>query len=114
MFVPPRERIGSGKVNILTRHKHAAPPLPLAGEGWGGGGVRETIVVHGRQRDSRRVPTRLALARNCAAELGTLRASFARLDPRKREREDYGAAVVTPPSTTIVWPVMKVEASEAR
>ena len=28
--------------------------------------------------------------------------------------EDYTAAVVTPPSTTMVWPVMKVEASEAR
>jgi hypothetical protein len=26
----------------------------------------------------------------------------------------YTDAVVTPPSTTIVWPVMKVEASEAR
>ncbi|MGY3442267.1 hypothetical protein ACVW17_002268 [Bradyrhizobium sp. USDA 4473] len=26
----------------------------------------------------------------------------------------YVAAVVTPPSTTMVWPVMKVEASEAR
>jgi hypothetical protein len=30
------------------------------------------------------------------------------------ERAAYVAAVVTPPSTTIVWPVMKVEASEAR
>jgi hypothetical protein len=30
-------------------------------------------------------------------------------------REDnYTAAVVTPPSMTMVWPVMKVEASEAR
>jgi hypothetical protein len=47
-----------------------------------------------------RAPTRLAL-------LGTL--------PRKREREkDYVAAVVTPPSTTIVWPVMNVDASEVR
>ena len=52
-------------------------------------------------------PTRLAL-------LGTL--------PRKRERErtsrsridGYTAAVVTPPSTTMVWPVMKLEASEER
>jgi hypothetical protein len=26
----------------------------------------------------------------------------------------YAAAVVTPPSTTMVWPVMKVDASEAR
>jgi len=32
----------------------------------------------------------------------------------RAQRETYGAAVVTPPSTTIVWPVMKVEASEAR
>src|SRR5258705_3148809 len=30
------------------------------------------------------------------------------------ERAAYVDAVVTPPSTTIVWPVMKVEASEAR
>jgi hypothetical protein len=27
---------------------------------------------------------------------------------------NYTAAVVTPPSITMVWPVMKVEASEAR
>jgi hypothetical protein len=27
---------------------------------------------------------------------------------------NYTDAVVTPPSTTMVWPVMKVEASEAR
>jgi hypothetical protein len=46
-----------------------------------------------------RTPTRLAL-------LGTL--------PRKREREDYADAVVTPPSTTMVCPVMKLEASEPR
>ena len=30
------------------------------------------------------------------------------------EENAYVAAVVTPPSTTMVWPVMKVEASEAR
>jgi hypothetical protein len=34
--------------------------------------------------------------------------------PRKRERGDYTDAVVTPPSTTMVWPVMKLEASEPR
>src|SRR6266404_8043860 len=45
-------------------------PLPLAGEGWGGGYLASP--------DAERAPTRLALARNCAAELGTL--------PRKRER----------------------------
>src|SRR6185369_12874617 len=28
--------------------------------------------------------------------------------------KDHVAAVVTPPSTTMVWPVMKVEASDAR
>jgi hypothetical protein len=28
--------------------------------------------------------------------------------------EAYTDAVVTPPSTTMVWPVMKVDASEAR
>jgi hypothetical protein len=31
-----------------------------------------------------------------------------------RRRAGYADAVVTPPSTTMVWPVMKVEASEAR
>ena len=38
------------------------------------------------------------------------------LSPRTQrdEGEDYTDAVVTPPSTTMVWPVMKVEASEAR
>jgi hypothetical protein len=30
------------------------------------------------------------------------------------EGDDQTDAVVTPPSTTMVWPVMKVEASEAR
>ena len=30
------------------------------------------------------------------------------------ERSAYVAAVVTPPSTTMVWPVMNVEASDAR
>jgi len=29
-------------------------------------------------------------------------------------KRNYTAAVVTPPSITMVWPVMKVEASEAR
>ena len=29
-------------------------------------------------------------------------------------RRIHTAAVVTPPSTTMVWPVMKLEASEAR
>jgi hypothetical protein len=28
--------------------------------------------------------------------------------------ESYTAAVVTPPSTTMVWPVMKLDASEPR
>src|SRR6185312_12936908 len=32
----------------------------------------------------------------------------------QQEHTAYTAAVVTPPSTTMVWPVMKVEASEAR
>jgi hypothetical protein len=32
----------------------------------------------------------------------------------RRDDSNYADAVVTPPSTTIVWPVMKVEASEAR
>jgi hypothetical protein len=32
----------------------------------------------------------------------------------ERERKRYTDAVVTPPSTTMVWPVMKLEASEPR
>ena len=57
-------------------------------------------------------PTRLAefiIGRRFAPTrwLGTL--------PRKREREEtHTDAVVTPPSTMMVWPVMKVEASEPR
>ena len=31
-----------------------------------------------------------------------------------RDDKNYAAAVVTPPSTTMVCPVMKVDASEAR
>src|SRR6185312_9461352 len=34
--------------------------------------------------------------------------------PARGEGKSYAEAVVTPPSTTIVCPVMKVEASEAR
>ena len=34
--------------------------------------------------------------------------------PPGEGKKIYIAAVVTPPSTTMVWPVMKVEASEAR
>ena len=33
---------------------------------------------------------------------------------RGEGKNNYAPAVVTPPSTTMVWPVMKVEASEAR
>jgi hypothetical protein len=34
--------------------------------------------------------------------------------PQMERPYAYAAAVVTPPSTTMVWPVMKVDASEAR
>src|SRR5690348_14871210 len=41
--------------------------------------------------------------------------SFDPPSPTRGEgRRGYVAAVVTPPSTTMVWPVMKVEASDAR
>ena len=33
---------------------------------------------------------------------------------RGEGKKTYTAAVVTPPSITIVWPVMKLDASEAR
>ena len=83
------------------------PPLPLAGEGWGGGAsagaaVRDFAQVQQLTSGATRggAPIRLAA-------LGTF--------PRKREKgESYVEAVVTPPSTTMVWPVMKVEASEPR
>ncbi|MGY4233729.1 hypothetical protein ACVIIW_002676 [Bradyrhizobium sp. USDA 4449] len=42
------------------------------------------------------------------------RVSEAALRYNRKWREAYTAAVVTPPSITIVWPVMKLEASEAR
>ena len=42
------------------------------------------------------------------------KAGFGGQESGEREKKDYAAAVVTPPSTTIVCPVMKVDASEAR
>jgi hypothetical protein len=36
------------------------------------------------------------------------------LSHKGRGEENYTDAVVTPPSTTMVWPVMKLEASEPR
>jgi len=72
---------------------HGTPPLPRL-RGRVGVGVLSASGL------AEAAPTRLAL-------LGTL--------PRKREREEnYTDAVVTPPSTTMVWPVMKLEASEPR
>ena len=77
---------------------------------------------------------RLLTSPRLRGEVGTLRSAFrvrgyrhqlthARgndphpaLSPQERGEgeESYTDAVVTPPSTTMVWPVMKVEASEAR
>jgi hypothetical protein len=42
------------------------------------------------------------------------RISFAATLPLQGRVRNYTAAVVTPPSTTMVWPVMKLDASEAR
>jgi hypothetical protein len=108
--VTSRNGVGCGKVIGLGREgqypERDAPPLPLAGEGWGGGAsagasVKDSARASQTANSGTRgdTPTRLA-------SLGTL--------PRTREREDHTDAVVTPPSTTIVWPVMNVEASEAR
>ena len=83
---------------MLTPRARCAPSR-ACGEGWGGGSRGDgtgRAIGSGIRGES---PTRLA-------SLGTL--------PRKREREHHTDAVVTPPSTTMVWPVMKVEASEAR
>jgi len=43
-----------------------------------------------------------------------LRFAKAPFPTRSEGKNSYTDAVVTPPSTTMVWPVMKVEASEAR
>jgi hypothetical protein len=54
------------------------------------------------------------------ADLSAKAFSFVRADPHPRplpargRGEGYADAVVTPPSTTMVWPVMKVDASDAR
>src|SRR5260370_42005261 len=86
---------------------------------------------HQRQFCEERLPLRLNREHNAVwvpAFAGTtsgespphpnpLRASFARLDPARAgrgSRTTYTDAVVTPPSTTMVWPVMKLEASEPR
>src|SRR5215218_3299474 len=61
--------------------ERAALPLPLAGEGWGGGVAASHRVE--------RAPTRRALARKCAAERVDLRASFARLDPASGRRVNH-------------------------
>ena len=42
-----------------------------------------------------------------------IRATFSRKGRRVR-KGSYTDAVVTPPSTTMVWPVMKLDASEPR
>jgi hypothetical protein len=73
-------------------------------------------------------PTPYALSRACRGGLGwgLLRASestergptrlalLGTLPARGRGKKNYADAVVTPPSITMVWPVMKVEASEPR
>ena len=40
--------------------------------------------------------------------------AFARTTPGEQLHKNYTDAVVTPPSITMVWPVMKLEASEPR
>jgi hypothetical protein len=39
---------------------------------------------------------------------------YGSLRSQGRQKDVYTDAVVTPPSTTMVWPVMKLEASEPR
>jgi hypothetical protein len=57
-----------------------------------------------------------ALAAAGLAETAPTRLAWLGTLPRKRGRgeEGYAAAVVTPPSTTMVWPVMKLDASEPK
>ena len=90
------KRIGEAKVKSRS---DAFFPLPL----------RETVA-------SRTLPDEGSdLATSNSLSPSQPRCAIASPSPtRERARETrYTAAVVTPPSTTMVWPVMKVEASEA-
>src|SRR5712664_2951575 len=66
-------------------------------DGWG--------IAHGSARTShllKQPPTRPAFGRPPSPRGGGI------------SKKAYADAVVTPPSTTMVWPVMKLEASEPR
>ena len=94
-------------VNMMTRCSLAHPPPRSGGEGSAGRGSRS--ARRGRAILLRRPRTRRG------SELRTPRRSATRDLPRQREGEkNYTDAVVTPPSTTMVWPVMKLDASEPR
>ena len=89
-------------------HTISAPPLPLLrGRAGVGAAAREGV----RDRTSPNTQ-QIHIALGAFPHPPSLRSGTL---PRKREREEtYTDAVVTPPSTMMVWPVMKVEASEAR
>jgi hypothetical protein len=59
------------KLSLIATTKKVALPLPLAGEGWGGVAPRATLPEWREPHPALRAD---------------LRASFARLDPRRRER----------------------------
>ena len=93
------QRIGRREVKVRAASGAASPPLPAAGRGRSQNAIR----VRG--------------CRSINSHRSRGESPSSRPSPRKtgaRGEESYADAVVTPPSTTMVWPVMKVEASEAR
>ena len=84
-------------------------PSPLAGEAWLRDGQRSRVAAMRGYASIESDPHPVTLSRDAAGH--------SRSDPPpqgERVRENYTDAVVTPPSTTMVWPVMKLEASEPR
>ena len=73
--IPAAEIVDLRELDRDSDRVKTAPPLPLAGEGWGGGVAANPLVLWRELPHPDRILTR-----------SDLRASFARLDPRKRER----------------------------
>ena len=86
--------------------RREAPPddkLRECEPGWGDG--RSTRAAF-KGRDCHPTPPLLRTTLRVAGIASTL--------PSPGEGRNHADAVVTPPSTTMVWPVMKLEASEPR
>ena len=99
-LVGERQADWEAEVNMRSELEQRRHPSPL----WGGWPAEGRVGGCFSKRDIRALP--------CANPHPALRAT---LPTRGRDKKDaYTDAVVTPPSTTMVWPVMKVEASEPR